>query len=72
MAEKLTQDERNRIKLHRRVAASIPKKRQYKSLEGQTFLDFDAPAVTHIERQQAPLELPALGVAMYEPTLAVA
>ena len=40
MREALSQDEKDRIKLHRKVAPPIPKKRKPKSIEGQTFFDF--------------------------------
>ena len=40
MSQKLTKDEQDRIKLHRRVAPTIPTKRQPKSLAGQTYFEF--------------------------------
>ena len=41
LSKKLTQNDRDRIQMHRRVAPPIPQKRHWKSLEGQTYFDFD-------------------------------
>ena len=41
MSQKLTKDEQDRIKLHRKIARTIPTKRQPKSLEGQTYFKFN-------------------------------
>jgi hypothetical protein len=40
LTAKISKDEQERIKLHRKVARTIPTKRQPKSLEGQTYFDF--------------------------------
>ena len=42
MREKLSKDEKDRIAMHRKVAKSLPRKRQVRSLEGQKYFDFEA------------------------------
>jgi hypothetical protein len=42
MREKLTKDEKDRIAMHRKVAKSLPRKRQVRSLEGQKYFDFES------------------------------
>ena len=42
MSEKLTKDEKDRIAMHRKVAKSLPRKRQVRSLDGQKYFDFEA------------------------------
>ena len=54
MRQKLTKDEQDRIKLHCRVAPPIPKKRQPKSLEGQTYFEFN-DSVREPSAHSAPL-----------------
>ena len=41
MAKKLSKEERDRVRLHRKVAPAIPQKRPYKSIEGQKYFDFN-------------------------------
>ena len=41
MREKLTKDKKDRIAMHRKVAKSLPRKRQVRSLDGQKYFDFE-------------------------------
>jgi hypothetical protein len=46
---RLTPEERKRIQEHRKYGATLPHNRQYRSLQGQRFFDFDlAPNVSSI------------------------
>ena len=47
MSQKLTKDEQDRIKLHRKIARTIPTKRQPRSLEGQTYFKFNDSVREH-------------------------
>jgi hypothetical protein len=42
MAKKISKEQRDRVRLHRKVAPRVPKRGRYKSIEGQTYIDFDA------------------------------
>ena len=68
MSQKLTKDEQDRIKLHRKVAHTIPTKRQPKSLEGQTYFKFNDSVREHTSTHSTHLlplaTLPALSGAL--------